>query len=87
MALVSAGDLTTGLDKAETALKVSTKASTAYVARARVRLAKGEVDKADEDTKAALQLTQLPEAVLAAQMISLHRLLKPTDAPLTVKRY
>ena len=60
--------------------------TTAYVARARARLAKGDVDKADEDARQALQLAQLPEAVVTSQMIILHRLLKPTDAPLAVKR-
>lgn len=87
MALVAQGDMAAGLDKAEAALKVNAKTTTAYVARARARLAKGDVDKADEDARQALQLAQLPEAVVTSQMIILHRLLKPTDAPLAVKRH
>ena len=86
MALVAHGDMAAGLEKAEAALKANTRVSTAYVARARARLAKGEIDKADEDNRQALQLAQLPEAVVTAQMIILHRLLKPTDTPLASKR-
>ncbi len=85
-ALVANGDTAAGLAKAEAALKLNSKLAPAYVARARVALAKGDVATAQAENSRALQVAQIPEATYLQQMITINKLMKPTDAPLAAKR-
>lgn len=85
-ALVANGDYDNGVARADAALKVNDKLAAAYVARARVMLAKGDVASAEAENTRALQVARIPEATYTQQLITLNRLMKPTDGPLSVKR-
>ncbi len=86
-ALVSIGELQKAKEAVDRALALQADNAFALTARARVRLAMGEIDAAEADLSRLTRQGALNSIALQTQqLIMVHRVMKPSDQPLTRSR-
>jgi hypothetical protein len=81
---VSIGDLENGKTTIDRALAIQADNPFALTARARLRLALGEIDAAEADLSRLTRQGPLNSVALQTQqLIMVHKVMKPSDQPLT----
>ncbi len=84
IALVSAGDLQKAREAIDRTLALQADNPFALTARARLRLATGEIDAAEADLSQLVRQGPLNSVALQTQqLIMVHKVMKPSDRPLT----
>ena len=82
IALVSAGDLPKAREAIDRAFAIQADNVNALTARARLRLAAGELDAAEADLAQLMRRGPLnPVAFETQQLVMIHKVMKPTDQP------